>query len=264
MKIEQGRNFSLDFPADSTAVVINESAVKHFGFTDPIGAKIETFAFEAGAFEAKKHATLTVIGVVKDFNFESLKENITPLCLRLGKSNWSMPVQFQPGNTDQVIMHLERTWKAFNPNTPFEYSFLDDAFGNMYASEKRLGSIFGIFSTLTIVIACLGLFALTAFSAEQRTKEIGVRKVLGASVASIVYLLSREFGKLILIAFVIAAPLSWYAVDWWLKDYAYKIEVGLFVYISAGLFAFLVAGLTMSYQSIKAAIVNPVKSLRAE
>jgi putative ABC transport system permease protein len=134
----------------------------------------------------------------------------------------------------------------------------------MYASEKRLGSIFGIFSTLTIIIACLGLFALTAFSAEQRTKEIGVRKVLGASVASIVYLLSREFSKLILIAFIIAAPLAWYSVDWWLKDYTYKVEIGIFVYISAGLFAFLIAGLTMSYQSVRAALVNPVKSLKTE
>jgi putative ABC transport system permease protein len=264
MELGQGRNFSLDSPSDSMAVIINESAVRHFGFKEPIGAKIETFAFEKSAFEAKKHATVTVIGVVKDFHFESLKENITPLCLRLGNSNWSIPVRFNAGNTDQVIAHLEQTWKTFNPDTPFEFTFLDEAFRNMYASERRLGSIFSIFSTLTIVIACLGLFALTAFSAEQRTKEIGVRKVLGASVASIVYLLSKEFGKLIFIAFVISAPLAWYAVDWWLKDYTYKVEVGILVYISAGLFAFLIAGLTMSYQSVKAALTNPVSSLRSE
>lgn len=264
MELVQGRNFSLDFPADSMAVILNESAVRHFGFKEPIGARIETFVFEEGAFKEKKHTTVTVIGVVRDFHFESLKETITPLCLRLGESNWSIPVRFQAGNTDQVIAHLEQTWKTFNPDTPFEYTFLDEAFGNMYVSEKRLGSVFSIFSTLTIVIACLGLFALTAFSAEQRTKEIGVRKVLGASVISIVYLLSREFGKLILIAFVISAPLAWYAVDWWLKDYTYKVDVGILVYISAGLFAFLIAGLTMSYQSVKAAIVNPARSLRSE
>jgi putative ABC transport system permease protein len=264
MEIDQGRNFSLDFPSDSLAVILNESAVRHFGFKEPIGAKIETFAFEEGAFETKRYATLTVIGVIKDFHFESLRENITPLCLRLGESNWSISVRFQAGNTDQAIAYLEQTWKKFNHDVPFEFTFLDEAFGNMYASEKRLGSIFGIFSTLTIIIACLGLFALTAFSAEQRTKEIGVRKVLGASVASIVYLLSREFSKLILIAFIIAAPLAWYSVDWWLKDYTYKVEIGIFVYISAGLFAFLIAGLTMSYQSVRAALVNPVKSLKTE
>jgi putative ABC transport system permease protein len=264
MEIKQGRNFSPDFPSDSTAIIINESAVKHFGFKEPVGEEIMTFAFEPDSFEARKHTTATVIGVVEDFHFESLKENITPLSLRLGHSNWSMAVRFQSENTAEVVDHLKKTWNAFNPEKPFEFNFLDEAFGNMYASEKRLGSIFGIFAGLAIVIACLGLFALTAFTAEQRTKEIGIRKVLGASVSSIVYLLSKEFAKLILIAFVLSAPLAWFAVEWWLKNYTYKIEIGFVVYLMAGALAFVVAWLTMSYQSIKAATANPVTSLRNE
>jgi putative ABC transport system permease protein len=147
---------------------------------------------------------------------------------------------------------------------PFEFSFLDEAFGNMYASEKRLGNIFGIFAALAIIIACLGLFALTAFTAEQRTKEIGIRKVLGASVTSIVVLLSKEFGKLILIAFLLSLPIVWFAVNWWLESYIYKVEIGIFVYLLAGVFAFLIAWLTMSFQSIRAATSNPVNSLRSE
>jgi putative ABC transport system permease protein len=264
MEINKGRNFSLNFPSDSTAVILNEAAVKHFGFKDPIGERIETFAFEKGSFETKKYTTLVVIGVVKDFHFESLKEGITPLCLRLGESNWSMQVRFQSENTPQIIDYLRHAWMEINPGTPFEFTFLDEAFGKMYASEKRMASVFAIFATLAIILACLGLFALTAFTAEQRTREIGIRKVLGASVFGIIYLLSKDFGKLIVIAFVLSAPLAWYAVDWWLKDYTYKVEVGVFVYLSAGLFAFLIAWLTMSFQSVKAARANPVDSLRSE
>ncbi len=150
------------------------------------------------------------------------------------------------------------------PGLPFSYSFLDEDFGNMYSAEQRLGKIFTVFAGLAILIACLGLFALTSFTAEQRTKEIGIRKVLGASVSSIVLLLSKEFGKLIIIAFVLAAPLAWYGVEWWLKSYTYKAEIGILVYLLAGVSAFLVAWITMSFQSFKAASNNPVKSLRSE
>jgi putative ABC transport system permease protein len=163
-----------------------------------------------------------------------------------------------------VIQSVEKTWKALAPGQPFQYSFLDEDFGKMYASEQRLGKIFALFAGLAIIIACLGLFALTAFTAEQRTKEIGIRKVLGASVGGIVVLLSKEFGKLILIAFALAAPLAWFAVDWWLKSYTYKVEIGVLVYLLAGISAFAVAWLTMSYQSMKAALSNPVNSLRSE
>ena len=150
------------------------------------------------------------------------------------------------------------------PGQPFQYSLLDEDFARMYASEQKLGKIFALFAGLAIIIACLGLFALTAFTAEQRTKEIGIRKVLGASVSSIVVLLSKEFGKLIIISFLLAAPLAWFAVDWWLKSYTYKVEVGAIVYLLAGLTSFVIAWLTMGYQSIRAATSDPVKSLRSE
>src|SRR5690606_5809592 len=264
MKIIQGRNFSKDFASDSTAIIINEAAAKRFGFKNPVGEKVTRFGFDDNALQQKNTVSYTIIGVMENFHFESLKQNITPLCLYLGDSDWGMPVRFQSENTQDVIAHLEKTWKAMAPGQPFEYTFMDEAFGKMYASEQRLGQIFGIFAILAIVIACLGLFALTAFTAEQRTKEIGIRKVLGASVGSIVVLLSKEFGKLIIIAFVLAAPLSWYAVTWWLENYTYKVEVGILIYLLAGVSAFVLAWLTMGYQSIKAATSNPVTSLRSE
>lgn len=264
MSIVKGRDFSKDFPSDSKAIILNESAARRFGFKDPIGEKVSTFDFVNGTMQNDKLLTYTIIGVVADFHYESLKENIDPLCLQLGQSGWSMPIRFATTDTKDVIANVEKTWKTFQPGQPFEYTFMDEAFGNMYSFEKRLGGIFGIFAALAIIIACLGLFALTAFTAEQRTKEIGIRKVMGASVSSIVMLLSKEFGKLIVIAFVLAAPLSWYAVDKWLQNYTYKTEIGIFVYLLAGMAAFMVAWLTMGFQSVKAARSNPVTSLRSE
>lgn len=264
MKVKTGRNFSKDFPSDSSAMIINESAVKKFGFANPIGERISTFDISGGEIDPSKLVTYNIVGVMEDFHFESLRKNITPLGLLLGNSNWSMSFRFESANAGEVISVLESKWKEVAPGQPFQYTFLDDAFGKMYSTEERLGQIFAIFAGLAIVIACLGLFALTAFTAEQRTKEIGIRKVLGASVTSIVVLLSREFGKLIVIAFVLAAPLSWFAVDWWLQSFTYKAEVGVTIYALAGLGAFLVAWLTMGYQSIRAALANPVNSLKSE
>jgi len=264
MEIKVGRNFSREFPSDSTAIVINESALKRFGFKDPIGEKITTFDYRGGSIDNEKKLTFTIIGVVADFHYESLKENISPLCMQLGKSGWSTLIRFGANTTTETLAHVEKTWKALAPGQPFEYTFLDEAFGKMYTSEQRLGKIFGIFASLAIIIACLGLFALTSFTAEQRTKEIGIRKVMGASVSSIVVLLSKEFGKLIVIAFLLAAPLSWFAVKSWLEGYTYKTEIGIPVYILSGVAAFVVAWLTMGYQSIKAARSNPVTSLRSE
>jgi putative ABC transport system permease protein len=264
MKIKLGRNFSREFGSDSTGIIINESAVKHFGFKDPIGEKIETYTFDEDAIEKNKTRKFTVVGVVSDFHFESLRQSIAPLCLYLGDSKWSMPVKFKSQNAGEVIEQIKKEWMKVADGKPFEYSFLDEAFGRMYASEKRLGSIFGIFAALAIVIACLGLFALTAFTAEQRTKEIGIRKVLGASVSSIVLLLSKEFGKLILMAFLLSLPIVWFSVNWWLESYTYKVEIGAAVYLLTGILALLIAWLTMSFQSIKAAISNPINSLRSE
>jgi putative ABC transport system permease protein len=264
MTIKLGRNFSKDFPSDSTAIILNQEAVKRFGFKDPIGEKVTTFSFVNGVLDKEKTLTYTIVGVVENFHFESLKQNITPLCLQLGESGWSMPIRFSSTETKDVLAHIEQSWKTIVPGQPFEYTFLDAAFGKMYSSEQQLGQVFAIFAGLAIIIACLGLFALTAFTAEQRTKEIGIRKVLGASVGSIVVLLSKEFGKLIVIAFTLAAPLSWFAVNSWLKNYTYKTEIGVVVYILAGVAAFMVAWLTMGYQSVKAARGNPVAALRSE
>lgn len=267
MRIVEGRDFSADFPSDSSAIVINQSALKFFNYEkDPIGKQISTFDNNNPDGSPNKNSlkTWTIIGVVEDFHFESLKQNISPLALFLEKNNGTVIFRFEAANSQDVINMVEKTWKELAPGQPFQYSFLDEDFGRMYSSEQRLGNTFAVFASLAIIIACLGLFALTSFTAEQRTKEIGIRKVLGASVSSIVVLLSKEFGKLILIAFVLAAPLAWYAINWWLKSYTYKVEIGILVYVAAGIFAFGIAWLTMSYQSIRAARNNPVTSLRSE
>ncbi|WP_254168339.1 ABC transporter permease [Chryseosolibacter histidini] len=267
MTIKLGRDFSREFLSDSSAVIMNEAAVKQFRFEkDPIGKKISTFGGDNpdGSPDRNSIKSWTVIGVVKNFHFESLKENITPLSLFIKRSNGYVIFRFNAANTQNVIAAVEKSWKKLAPGQPFQYSFLDEDFGRMYASEQRLGKTFAVFAGLAIIIACLGLFALTSFTAEQRTKEIGIRKVLGASVPSIVMLLSKEFSKLIGISFLLAAPLSWFAVNWWLQHYTYKVEIGVLVYLLAGVFAFLVAWLTMGYQSVRAATANPVNSLRNE
>jgi putative ABC transport system permease protein len=262
MRVVQGRDFSPEFRSDSSAVVLNQAAVKRLGFgEDPIGKKISSFD---GPLDPDHIITWTVIGVVEDFHFSSMKESITPLGLFLGKSDGSISFRFEPAKTHEVIQSIEKVWKNLASGQPFQYSFLDEDFEKMYHSEQRLGKIFVLFAGLAIIIACLGLFALTSFTAEQRTKEIGIRKVLGASVSSIVLLLSKEFGRLILISFIVSVPMGWYAVSWWLESYTYKTEIGVAVYLLAGGLAFAIAWLTMSYQSIKAANANPVSSLRSE
>lgn len=267
MQIIQGRDFSLDFPSDSTAVILNEAALKAFGFTgEVLGSGITTYGnFGNGEIDRDNLEKLQVIGVIENFHFESLKQNVTPVIIYLSdRPQGPISFRFQSKNTREVIETVEAKWKELAPGQPFNYYFLDDRFSSMYANETRLGKIIGIFSSLAIVVACLGLFALTAFTAEQRTKEIGIRKVLGASVSSIVLLLSKEFGKLIAIAFVLASPVAWYGINWWLKDYTYKTEIGIGLFLFAGVAAFVVAWLTMSFQSFRAASSDPVKSLRSE
>lgn len=267
MTVVDGRDFSRDFPSDSSAVILNEAAAKAFGFTDKVvGSRIATFGDgDGGQPDSKNLQMLTVIGVVENFHFQSLKENVSPVMMFLGNNKGGhISFRFESKNTQEVIQLMESKWKELAPGQPFSYSFLDERFGKMYSSESRLASVFGVFAALAVIIACLGLFALTSFTTQQRSKEIGIRKVLGASVSSILIMLSKDFGKLVLISFVLAAPIAWYGIDWWLKDYTYKTEIGIGVYLISGLSAFALAWLTMSFQSFKAASSDPVKSLRSE
>lgn len=265
MKMIDGRDFSIDFPSDSNAVIINETALRNLHFEgNPIGQKIYSLA-DGEQLSMDSTTFRTVVGVVENFHFESLKENIGAVMIFLSENPTGIAsFRFQSQDTEAVIAHLEGTWNRFAPGQPFTYSFLDDRFGNMYASEVRLGKVFGIFAGFAILIACLGLFALAAFTAEQRTKEIGIRKVLGSSVGNILFLLSKEFTKLVLISFVIATPLAWFAVNSWLQDYEFRTEIGWAVFIAAGLFALVIALATISFQSLKAATSNPVNSLKSE
>jgi putative ABC transport system permease protein len=264
MNIVEGRNFSKQFPSDVDAIIINQAAAAILNFDgSPIGKKISSFMGSDTNKEEIK--TFTIIGIVEDFNFATMKVNIGPLAFVFDvRGDGAFSFKFQAGQTTQTIAALEEAWKKIGPDQPFSYTFLDEEFARVYAAEQRLGRIFEVFSTLAIIIACIGLFALTAFTAEQRTKEIGIRKVLGASVPGIVVLLSKQFGKLIAIAFVIAIPIAWYGVNWWLTSYSYKTEIGAGVYLMAGGIIAFIAIVTMSFQSVKAALSNPVKSLRSE
>ena len=268
MKIFSGRTFSPEYPSDSTeSVVLNQAAADAFEFgANPIGKKISSFTQmnPDGTPDANSIKAWTVIGIVEDFHFANMRENIGPLGLFLERSDGFVAFRFKSESTDEVIEKMGTLWKKFVPEKTFQYSFLDEDYGRMYNTEKRLAAIFGIFAGLAIVIACLGLFALAAFTAEQRTKEIGIRKSLGASVNNIVFLLSREYGKLVLIAFVLSTPVAWYGVHWWIQGYSYRANIGITVYLLAGGIALLIALSTIGYQCIRAARMNPAKSLRSE
>ncbi|GAB3643467.1 ABC transporter permease [Spirosoma arcticum] len=265
MQLVQGRDFSRDFGSDSSGIVLNETAAKLFGGKAIVGKRILQFVNP----QLKTTKTYTVIGVVKNFHYESLRQNIGALALVLDANSGA--ASFRLGGTPlsgtnlpALISQIEAKWKQVAPGQPFSYSFLEDSFDAMYRAEQRIGTIALTFAVLAILIACLGLFGLAAFMAEQRTKEIGVRKVLGASVFSIVGLLSKDFLRLVLIAIVVASPLAWYAMSQWLKDFAYKIDIEWWYFALAGALAVGIALLTVSFQSIKAALMDPVKSLRSE
>jgi putative ABC transport system permease protein len=239
-------------------MVINEAAAKLYGYTNPadiIGKKFEQWGRKG-----------TVIGVVKDFNFRSLHQQVEPLTLRYGYT-WALnriSVAIKGDDISSTLAHLRTTWDKMAPQRPFLYHFLDESFNDQYQADQHFGQLFTFFSFLAIIIACLGLLGLSTFMAQQRVKEIGVRKVLGSSVSGIVILLSKDFIKLVLIAILIAVPLCTWAMNEWLKDFAYRISIGPLVFIEAGLLTVCVALITISWQSIKAARVNPVQSLRNE
>jgi putative ABC transport system permease protein len=260
MELKEGRNFSREFGSDSTGIILNETAVKVFGFKKPLGKRVMQMQDNQG----KVYKTYTVIGVVKNFHFESLRQNIGSVALMMQPNQSAVSFRLSSQDIPALVKQIEAKWKQMAPGMPFDYSFLEDSFDSMYRAEQRVGQIVLTFSVLAILIACLGLFGLAAFMAEQRTKEIGVRKVLGATTTSIVRLLSKDFLRLVLIAILIATPIAWYGMNQWLKDFAYKIDVPWWVFVLAGLVAVIIAFATVSFQSIKAALTNPVKSLRSE
>lgn len=257
LKLEMvaGRNIDLSHRTDSTAVLINETAAKRLGWDQPIGKKLSWGGDPGGE----------VVGVVKDFNFQSLHEEIEPLVMRMAQWRVSnIIVRLNPGNIADQIGSIRDLWQGMAPQSPIEYTFLDQDLQSLYEKESRMSRVFLLFATLSIFIACLGLFGLAAFMAAQRTKEIGIRKVLGASVFSVVGLLSKEFIFLVGLALVIASPVAYYAMHKWLQNFAYRVEIHWWIFILAGVMALLVAFATVSFQSIRAALADPVKSLRNE
>lgn len=264
MKTVAGRLFSEEFPGDTNfRVILNECAVKEIGFKSPQEAVNKKVYFD---YQGTQYGW-EIIGVVKDFHFEDLHLPITPYSYQLNTANNQFNyvlVHAKPGDLSSLLASMEKIWHKLNPNEPFEYSFLDDDFQKNYQAENRLSSIVSYFTLVAILICCLGLFGLATFSAEQRIKEIGVRKVLGASVAGIVTLLSKDFLKLVLVAIVIASPLAWYVMHKWLQDFAYRIDIEWWIFLLAGIIATAIAFVTISYQAIKTANSNPVKSLRTE
>lgn len=255
-EMKEGRFFSRDMASDSLAAVVNEAAVREYGFQSPLGAELTDFSGEL-----PQH--VRIVGVVKDFNFESLRSSVRPIVIRLADQSRQYMVRYE-GDPSKVVAAIESHWKELAPGEPFEYNFMDQNFDSMFRAELQLRNIFITFSSLAIAIACLGLFALAAFTTEQRTKEIGVRKAMGASVFGLTLLLSKEFTQLVLLAIVPALVGGWFVSQWWLTDFTYRTELNIWLFIGCGITAIVIAWLTVAYQSIRAARSNPVNSLRYE
>ncbi len=260
MEVVKGRNFSKEMLTDSSAIIINEAAAKLLPFNDPVNKTL----YYVTDFNSKSTKQYRIVGVVKNFNFNSLRQQVSPMALFFSEERGKIAIRFKSADISSLIAQVENKWKTIAPNQPFSYTFMDDDFNRIYQGEQRMGKIAVSFSTLAILIACLGLFGLVTYAAEQRTKEIGIRKVLGAFVSNIVNMLSRDFMKLVFIAMLIAFPLAWYFMNMWLQDFAYRISINWMVFVIAGSSAVLIALITISFQAIKAATANPVKNLRTE
>lgn len=259
IKLAAGRDFSKAFSTDTKeAFIVNEAAVKAFNWKTPkdaIGKKMNWAFGKEGR----------VVGVVKDFNFASLHDDVKPLLIHIFPQWFGIiSLKLKPGNISGTMKEIETTWKGVAKESPFVYTFLEEDFNNLYRTEENMRNVLSAFTFLSVFVACLGLFGLASFTIKQRFKEIGIRKVLGSSVGGIVQLLSKDFLKLVIISFVIASPVAWFGMSKWLQDYAYRIDIGFWVFVIAGSLAFGIAFLTVSFQAIKAAIANPVKSLRTE
>lgn len=252
MKLVAGRNFSENMASDSSGIIINQAMARKLGLTDPVGKRVQN------------NQVWNVIGVVEDFHFESLREQIGPLCFVLGYNSNIVAVKVNSSSMSAVIQSIDGIWKKFSPNQPIRYAFLNESFARMYDDVQRMGRIFISAAGLAIIVACLGLFALSAFMVEQRSKEISIRLVLGASLKTIFNLLTLNFLKLVLISVIIATPIAWYVMHNWLQNFSYRTEITWDVFLVAGVLSALIALLTISYQSIRAALVNPADNLKTE
>ncbi|GAB5517914.1 MAG: ABC transporter permease [Rhodothermales bacterium] len=262
LELVAGRFFDADRPSDAQGTVLNEQAVADFGFGDPIGQRVRSYTRldpETGELVSDVY---TVIGVVKDFHFQSMKDDIGPLSMVAGQGGQATLVKLSTDEVQATLAQIETLWAGFAPNQPFRFNFLDERFAQMYTFESRVGRLFGVFTALAMLVACLGLFALAAFMTEQRRQEVGIRKVLGASLSQIVFLLTRHFAMLVGLAFMVAAPLGYLLMNRWLQDFSYHTSISIGVFIVAGVAALGIAVLTISYQATRAALTNPAETLR--
>jgi putative ABC transport system permease protein len=250
MQLTEGRGFNKDLASDSLGLILNDAAVKVFNLgPKPIGEKINEYH---------------VIGVVNDFHWESLRNKIAPLVIMRSKDRAELGIKLAANSAPSVLMEAERRWKQLVPEEPFQFHFLDDNFGELLNKEKVFGKAINFFTLLAIFISCLGLYGLSAFTAEQRTKEIGIRKVMGASALQIVTLLNKKFTLLVVIALLISVPLSVYILQHWLADFAYRVDLSAGVFLLTTVIALLVAWMSVSYHSLKATWINPAETLKYE
>jgi len=260
IQLLSGRNCSKEFGTDSSNVILNEAAMNAMGWKQDVAiGKTISRVSKRGEKE-----TYNVIGIVKDFHFRPFHQRISPLLMVLAPDPGNLILKLKTKDIAGLTTDLKKRWATYGAEDAMTYSFLDERFESSYKSEQKTGMILGIFAGLTIFVACLGLFGLAKFTSEQRTKEIGIRKVLGASVSQVSTMLSKEFVKLVMIACVAAFPLAWWVMNKWLQDFAYRVNISWGIFFIAGLVAILIALFTVSFQAIKAAIANPVKSLRTE
>jgi putative ABC transport system permease protein len=259
IKIHQGRDFSKKFRTDENhAFVINEAALKRLGWKLPLGKSLKWFTSIEQSVRGK------IIGVVKDFHFSSLRDKIEPTVLMIRKKNYRYVMVKISGNTSMLLDALEQRWNHLSPHGTFEYFFLDDTFQKLYLAEQKLLQILLYFAFLAIVIACLGLFGLSSFSTRQRIKEIAIRKTLGASITSIIFLLSKEFLRWVIVANIIAWPIVYFVMEYWLQDFAYRTTIPLSIFIYTTIATLALSFFTVSFQSIKASLINPVQAMRYE
>jgi putative ABC transport system permease protein len=260
MEIIKGRNFSKEYGTDSSAMIVNEEAVKQLGLRDPIGQNL----YYTDGSSANKLISYKIIGVVRNFHYESFKQQIGPLCFILGTNTGSCSFKINSKNITAILDQAEAKWKSMAPDMPFSYRFMDESFNELYKSERNIGLTALAASLFAVFVACLGLFGLSSFMAQQKTKEIGIRKTLGASIYSILLLLLKDFLKWLILANIIAWPVSYYFMNKWLQEYAYRIQMRLWIFFLSGVVALVIALLTVGFQAVKAAIANPIEALRYE